>query len=67
MTPARATTRVRLPSDVVLTSRSLVAIGRKLATDEIGRLVDALIDELDARAGDPDDEPDHDGDGDLLE
>ena len=62
--PRRAS--VRLPCDVVLTSRSLAAIGRKLATPEIGLLIDALIDELDARLGDPDYEPEIQEDEEIM-
>jgi hypothetical protein len=43
-----------VPSDLVLNTRTLAAISRKLTTDDIGTLVQELIDELDHRAGDID-------------
>jgi hypothetical protein len=43
-----------VPSDLVLNTRTLAAISRKLTTDDIGTLVQELIDELDQRAGDID-------------
>ncbi len=49
--------RVHARSDIVMTARILAAIGRRLATTEIHLLVEALIDELDARSDDPDCEP----------
>jgi hypothetical protein len=59
-----ATGFLRAPSDIVLTTRTLAAIGRRLATTEIHALVEALIDELDARSDDPDCEPEpHEDDG----
>jgi hypothetical protein len=54
MRPQQGRTRLRVPSDIVLTSRSLAAIGRKLATTELHVLVETLIEELDIRCGDPD-------------
>lgn len=49
---------IRLPVDTQLTPRVLLAAAQRLATDEIGELVDALIDELNRRDGDADLEPD---------
>lgn len=53
-------TRLRVPAEIVLTARALVGAGRKLADAELEAVIEGLIDELDARAGDPDLEPDDD-------
>ncbi len=45
---------LRVPSDLVLRTRTLAAISRKFTTEDIGTLVQELIDELDQRAGDID-------------
>ena len=52
--------RVCIPPDVVLTPLVLLGATRKLATKVIESTVDALIEELDSRYGDPDLEPDPD-------
>jgi hypothetical protein len=52
--------RVYVPPDVCLTARALIAALRKMSNATIEQAVDALICELDARAGDPDAEPDPD-------
>ncbi len=46
--------RIAVPSTVVLTPRVLAGIILKLQTDEIARITEASIDELDRRSGDPD-------------
>ena len=53
----RGVSRIRVPSDTVLTVRALVGAGRKLADAELAKLVEGLIDEMDARTEDPDREP----------
>ncbi len=54
MRTSRPASSLRVPSDLVLNTRTLAAISRKLTTDDIGTLVQELIDELDHRAGDID-------------
>ena len=54
---AHRPTAVRLPSDVVLTARTLAGVARRFSARELGDLIDQLISELDERAPDPDLEP----------
>ncbi len=49
---------VRLPVDVVLNSRSIAAIACRFPAEEIGDLIERLIECLDAITGDTDLEPD---------
>jgi hypothetical protein len=53
----RPASRVRVPSDLVLTPLVLFSAIRHLPTGEIERITDALIDLLDTRLGDVDFEP----------
>jgi len=48
---------VSLPSYTVFSPSVLAAICRKLATDELGKVIDDLIDELNMRSGNADMEP----------
>ena len=48
---------IRLPSDMVLTARSMVAFATRLTTAEVADLIEALIAQLDVRTGDADLEP----------
>lgn len=49
--------RVIVPADTVLSARSLAAASRKLRTSDLGDLIEDLIEELDARTGNSDLEP----------
>lgn len=49
--------RVIVPANTILSARSLAAAGRKLCTFDLGNLIEKLIEELDARTGDSDLEP----------
>lgn len=51
--------RVRVPADTVLTVRTLLGAGRKLADAELGDPIEGLVEELNARVNDPDREPAH--------
>ena len=56
-TTARRARCLRLPADVILDARALVGATRKLSDAELEGIIDALIEVLDARAGDVDREP----------
>lgn len=58
---ARRANTVRVPSDTVITARSLAGIARRFTATALAELVELMIDELDARVADPDMEPDEDG------
>ena len=49
---------IRVPSDMVVTVRSLAALATKFTAADLADLVDRLIDQLDAREPDADLEPD---------
>ena len=49
---------VRLPSNMVVTARSMVALAARLTTAEVAGLIEGLIAQLHLRGGDADLEPD---------
>ena len=57
----RRARRMHVPRDTVLTPTVLIGAARKLPTPELECMIEALIAETDARAGDADLEPDTDG------
>lgn len=46
-----------MPSDMAVTFQPFAALATRLATTDLGILVALLVDQLDARAPDPDREP----------
>ena len=50
----RRPTAVRVPSDMVLTARTLAGIARRLTTLEVAALIERLISDLDGRDRDCD-------------
>ena len=66
MKRARRLKRLCMPADLVLTPRILAATACLMETKAIEDIADALIDELDRRAGDCDLEPEDDAGVDDL-
>ena len=54
----RRRSSLRLPSDMVITARSVVALAARLTTTEVAEIIEGLIAHLDLRGGDAELEPD---------
>ena len=50
-------TSIRVPSDMVLSVRSMASVAARFTVDELGDLIETLIHQLDARTPDADLEP----------
>ena len=52
---------IRIPADLVITSKVFIALASNMADQYLEDVIEALVDELDRRAGDCDLEPEADG------